>query len=69
MIVRLRQFWTDHSLTIVIGTLGLGFVLVAMPLREGNWFDLWLGLGHGCLTVAFLNALAGRLRERNKPDE
>lgn len=60
--------WEGHSLTIVLVLLGAILFGVALPLREGTWFDYWLGLGHGCWTGALVNSLAGPFRERNRPD-
>jgi thiol:disulfide interchange protein len=68
-----RQCWRDHSLNIVLTTIGLVAVAVAMwlvwPLSVERWFDILSGLGIGCLTVALFYGLAGRFRERNKPEE
>jgi hypothetical protein len=69
VIARLVRFWTDHSLSIVLGVLGAvssGTAFLADP--GTRWWDLFLGLGQGLLTVTAFNVLAGRFREVNKPD-
>lgn len=60
--------WRDHSLTVALTIIGSILFTIALPLGEGRWFDFWLGLGHGCWTATLLNVLAGRLRERNRPE-
>ena len=66
----MRQLWHDHSLTIMLGTLGLLFFAVALlHTRDHRGWDIWLGLFHACAGVALLNFLAGPFRERNKPEE
>jgi hypothetical protein len=37
--------------------------------QHSRWFDLWLSLGAGILTVALFYSLAGPLRERNRPED
>lgn len=65
----MRQFWRDHSLTIVLTVVGLAFLGIAIPFREGTTFDVVVGFGHGTLTVALFNFLAIRFREIAKPED
>ena len=62
------RYWRDHSLTIVLWSVGLLFLAAAFCFEPGQVFDFLLGLGHGAITVALFNTLAGPLRERNKPE-
>jgi hypothetical protein len=64
-----NRLWENHSLTIVLALLGVMFIGIAIPLREGTWFDIIVGFGHGCGAVALYNWLAGPLKERNKPED
>jgi hypothetical protein len=64
-----KKVWENHSLTIVLALLGVMFIGIAIPLREGTWFDIIVGFGHGCGAVALYNWLAGPLKERNKPED
>ena len=64
-----RRLWRDHSLTISAWSLGILAVAYAFRLEPGQWFDLWLTLGGGLLTVALFYTMAGSLRERNKPED
>ncbi len=61
--------WREHSLTIVSAAVGLLFLGLALPFREGTAFDVIVGLGHGALSIALLGFLSGPFRERNKSDE
>ena len=65
---RVYRCWRDHSLTVVLWGFGLSFMAAAFLFEPGRVFDLMLGLGHGAITVALFNTLAGPLRERNKPE-
>jgi polyferredoxin len=64
----MTRLWRDHSLTIILGAAGVALLLWAFQHEPGNWFDLWMTLGGGLLTVALFYAAAGFLRERNKPE-
>jgi hypothetical protein len=65
-----RQFWHDHSLSVVLTVIGLGCLAAALlHSRDMRGWDIWLGLFHACAGVALLNFLAGPFRERNKPEE
>ena len=63
------RIWNDHSLSVVLSGLGIAFFAIAIPFREGTAFDTVLGLGHGCWTAVLINWLAGKFRERNKPED
>jgi hypothetical protein len=59
----------DHSLSITCLVMGVVCIMIAWPqYEEGRGWDLWLGFGHGFLTVALFGLLSGPLRERNKPE-
>ena len=63
------QLLRDHSLSLTCLTLGTLCIVMAWPYYElSRWWDVWLGFGHGFLTVALFNLLSGPLRERNKPE-
>lgn len=63
------RFWRDHSLTIVMGTLGVTLTALAFTFEEGRWFDLVLGLGQGTLVTAALFFLSQYFREKTKPED
>jgi hypothetical protein len=63
------SLWRDHSLTIVMVTIGCAMTVIAFALDEGKWFDLWLGLGQGTLTAALLFFLSQWFRETAKPED
>jgi hypothetical protein len=65
----MKKFWQDHSLTIILAAIGLALLAIAIPFREGTWFDTILGLGHGALTAALLYFLSAYFREKNKPED
>lgn len=69
MRARLRKLWRDHSLTIVRLSMGAAGILAALPLPEGKWWDLVAGLGLTFFAVALNDAMAGRWREVNRPEE
>jgi hypothetical protein len=65
-----RRLWRDHSLTIVLAVLGLTATAIAFLSEPGTaWWDVFIGIGQGCLTVVLFYALAGTLRERNRPED
>jgi hypothetical protein len=63
------RLWRDHSLSIVLAALGVGCIAYAFRHEEGQWFDLWLGLGQSTLTVSLFYVLSAWLRERNRPED
>ena len=63
------RFWRDHSLTIVMGSLGLALTAGAFLFEEGRAFDLVLGLGQGTLTTAAVFFLSQYFRETTKPED
>jgi hypothetical protein len=63
------SLWRGHSLSIVLGVIGVASTLTAFQFPEGKWFDLFLGVGQGCLTVVLFYGFAGYLREKNKPED
>lgn len=63
------KIWRDHSLSIVMGSIGIALTVFAFTFDAGNWFDLFLSLGTGALTVVLMFAFAGPFRERNKPED
>ena len=65
----MTRLWRDHSLTIVMVTIGCAMSLFAFWFDEGKWFDLWLGLGQGTLTAALLFFLSAWFRETAKPED
>jgi hypothetical protein len=65
----LKRFWRNHSLTIILWGVSMSFIAGAFLFEPGRVFDLLLGVGHGAFTVALLNSLSGRFRERNKAEE
>ena len=65
----LLKIWRNHSLTIVMWTLGSILTAVSFAFEPGRVFDLLLGLGAALITVALFGTLSGPLRERNKPEE
>lgn len=65
----MSTLWRDHSLTIISTALGVGFLAIAIPFREGTTFDVVSGMGHAALSIALLGALSGPFRERNKPED
>ena len=67
-----KRLWRNHSLTVVLTSLGIGLTALAVwivwPLEQDRWFDLISGFGAGTLTVALFNWLSGPWW-RNKPEE
>ena len=61
--------WRDHSLSLTCLAIGVAFMVFAFAFdRDGPWWDVVLGIGHGFLTVGGFGLLSGPLRERNKPE-
>jgi len=66
----MMRLWHNHSLTIVLALIGIGFLIIALFFdRDHKGWDIFLGLFHACVGVALLNLLAGPFRERNKPED
>lgn len=63
------KFWNEHSLSVVMVSLGIGLIVFAFIFEEGKIFDLWLGLGQGVLTAALLFVLSRWFRETAKPED
>ena len=63
------SFWRDHSLTIVMGSLGVALTAGAFAFEEGKLFDLVLGLGQGVLTTSAVFFLSQYFREKAKPED
>jgi hypothetical protein len=49
--------------------MGIPFLLFAIVLKEGTWFDIVVGLFHACWAAALVFVLSGVFREVNKPEE
>ena len=62
-------FWRDHSLTIVLGTLGIACTALAFLFEEGKLFDLVLGIGQSILTTGAVFFLSQYFRETTKPED
>lgn len=66
----MRKIWRDHSLSVVLCVIGLGFLAVALSFEPGTQvWDILLGFSQGTLTVTLFYGLAGCFRERNKPED
>ena len=63
-----REVWRDHSLTIVLATMGVALSAIAF-FFDDKLFDLILGLGQGVLTSALLFLLSRYFREKAKPED
>jgi hypothetical protein len=61
--------WRNHSLSIVLAVTGLGTYAIGYAIDELRLSDFFLNLGHGFFPLAVFNALAGQLREVNKPED
>ena len=60
--------WRDHSLTIVLGAIGIGLLAIAFAFDE-KWWDVISGLGQGTLTGALVFWLSRFFREVSKPED
>ena len=70
----IAALWAKHGLTIVLALVGLACYAAGLTLHLYNlsWLrtsDFLYNIGHGFFPLAVFNALAGRLREVNKPEE
>ena len=69
----LRTCWNDHSLSIVLGILGLTTYAIGITLAvTTDWVrisDFILNLGHGFFPIAVFYFFSGPLRERNRPED
>jgi len=65
----MTAIWQDHSLTIVLALIGAALTAFGFSFDEGRWFDLFMGLGQGTLTVALFYFLAQFFREKAKPED
>ena len=63
------RWWRDHSLTIIMAVIGTALLIFAFTHEEGKWFDLWLALGAGVLTVGLFYLLSQFFREKTKPED
>jgi Co/Zn/Cd efflux system component len=63
------SLWKNHSLSVVLISVGIVLLLIAIPFVEGTWFDLLLTIGGGFFTVGLVQVLQGPLTEKNKPEE
>ena len=65
----MRQFWHDHSLTIIMALIGSALITISFALENDRLFDLCMGLGQGTLTAALLFFLSQFFREKTKPED
>ena len=65
----LLVLWRDHSLTIIMVTLGVVLISSAFIFEAGRTFDLLLGLGQGVLTASLVFFLSQFFREKAKPED
>jgi hypothetical protein len=63
------RLWRDHSLTIVLLTLGILVTAGAWLLEEGKGFDTVISVGTALLTGGVIFLFSGPFRERNRPEK
>lgn len=64
----MKEWWNDHSLTIVLMLIGTTVIAVSF-LFDGKWWDVGSGLGQGTLTGGLVFYLSRYFRETAKPED
>ena len=65
----MQGIWREHSLTVVMVSVGVILIGVAFIFEAGRVFDLFLGLGQGVLTASLVFFLSQWFREVARPED
>lgn len=63
-----EDYWNKHGLTIALFWIGLGPVLLCIPLEAGEMWDFMMTIGGGTWVVALVFRLQAHLNEVNRPN-